>query len=223
LEPITCPHCQAVLTAELIVDGWCEECGKKIPPYLLDSVPGLARQIDALRSQEAAARAELQAHECFFCGRHVPATAYHVRFLTISQSVIPGVLVTTTQHWAFARCYCCEACKGRIIRVKVWTILLMLAAALLPVLSCVLYYLPMVKAKQESLFLAITGLILPWVLAFVGIFGGMYLRRRKFAAMLPPDSRSTLEDRLGVRKIHDISFRETAPRGQDWLDLTAGR
>lgn len=30
--PLKCPSCEAVLSAAELSDGWCETCGKKVPP-----------------------------------------------------------------------------------------------------------------------------------------------------------------------------------------------
>ena len=33
-----CIHCEANVSASEILDGWCENCGKKIPPSMQDEV-----------------------------------------------------------------------------------------------------------------------------------------------------------------------------------------
>ncbi|OAI49369.1 hypothetical protein AYO44_06460 [Planctomycetaceae bacterium SCGC AG-212-F19] len=35
---VTCPSCNTPLPPAELAEGWCESCGKKIPPYLLGSV-----------------------------------------------------------------------------------------------------------------------------------------------------------------------------------------
>jgi hypothetical protein len=155
-----------------------------------------------------------------------------VRFLQITQSFIPGVVVTTTQSWADARCFCCARCVDRVTLVKVWTLALVLIAAALPLLACLFVYLPLesyiaahrdetaIRSGNLPIVSALFGLVLPFVFAFVGIFGGLYLRRRRFAQLLEPDALQSVHERLGIKKIHDISFREEPRLGSNPVDLT---
>jgi hypothetical protein len=34
MAPFTCPKCSAGLSPQEVADGWCEACGKKLPPAL---------------------------------------------------------------------------------------------------------------------------------------------------------------------------------------------
>jgi hypothetical protein len=40
MNAIVCPTCDATLPAEEIAEGWCETCGKRIPPYVLSEYRG---------------------------------------------------------------------------------------------------------------------------------------------------------------------------------------
>lgn len=35
MSELKCPNCGVVLSAEAQADGWCAECGKRVPPMLL--------------------------------------------------------------------------------------------------------------------------------------------------------------------------------------------
>jgi hypothetical protein len=37
--PVQCPHCSTPLPPQEIAAGWCETCGKKLPPKLLPPLP----------------------------------------------------------------------------------------------------------------------------------------------------------------------------------------
>jgi hypothetical protein len=32
MKPLHCPYCDAALTVQETADGWCETCGKRLPP-----------------------------------------------------------------------------------------------------------------------------------------------------------------------------------------------
>jgi hypothetical protein len=234
VEPIPCPTCKAVLPTDQLADGWCENCGKEIPAFVFHEHPELAKELRGLKKAKTGSGILHHTHRCFFCDRQAEAKTYYLRFLQISQSLWPG-LVVTTRRWADARCHVCAGCVDRVTAIRIGTLALMLFAFLAPVFGCVLVYLPMESyamahrgepgfqpGEGRALLSAILGLALPFALFVGGIFGGMYLRRRLFARALEPDSFLVVKDRLGVARIHDISFREEPRRGSNWLDLTGG-
>jgi hypothetical protein len=235
MDPVPCPSCHSQLTLEQLDDGWCENCGKQIPPYVLHQVPNLSQELRALHKSKSGSGTNLRKRHCFFCGQQTEAKLYYVRFLQIAQSFIPGVVVTTSRTWVDVRCFGCARCVDRLTLVKMWTMTLMLVAAALPLLACLLIYLPMQSYIEThrsdpgsrpggwvSVTSALFGLVLPFVLALVGVFGGFYLRRRMFARQLEPDALLTVHDRLGIKRIHDISFREEPHRGSHPVDLAGG-
>jgi hypothetical protein len=232
VEPIPCPTCKAVLPADQLADGWCENCGKEIPAFVFHEHPGLAKEVRGLRKAKAGSEILHRTHRCFFCDREGEAKTYYLRFLNISQSLWPG-LVVTTRRWADARCHVCGGCTDRVTAIRVWTLALMLFGFMAPLLGCLLIYLPMATyleahrgevgnrpGEWRAVLSAVLGLMLPFVLFVGGIFGGLYLRGRMFARVLAPYSLAAVRDRLGITKIHDISFRDEPRRGSNWLDLT---
>src|SRR3954468_890845 len=40
MAAITCPNCKATMPAEEAAAGWCEACGKKLPPFALRPTDG---------------------------------------------------------------------------------------------------------------------------------------------------------------------------------------
>jgi hypothetical protein len=51
---VSCPHCHAGLSLAEVTEGWCESCGKQLPPSLQQAAPVLAsraRRQEALRKQ----------------------------------------------------------------------------------------------------------------------------------------------------------------------------
>jgi len=43
MSTATCPFCNAGLPPQEVVEGWCEACGKKLPPFVRGAVPDSAR------------------------------------------------------------------------------------------------------------------------------------------------------------------------------------
>lgn len=55
---VSCPHCHAALSPTELTDGWCESCGKRLPPFVLEQAIVWvlwARRQDRLRKQRALA------------------------------------------------------------------------------------------------------------------------------------------------------------------------
>ncbi len=42
MSPPTCPSCKATLPAQEVIDGWCDACGKQLPPALRAPAPSPA-------------------------------------------------------------------------------------------------------------------------------------------------------------------------------------
>jgi hypothetical protein len=40
MSNVQCPSCQVVLPPQEVADGWCENCGKQIPPYVRSAATG---------------------------------------------------------------------------------------------------------------------------------------------------------------------------------------
>lgn len=44
MSHVTCPHCNATVSAGEATDGWCEKCGKKLPVHLAAAARRAQRQ-----------------------------------------------------------------------------------------------------------------------------------------------------------------------------------
>lgn len=57
MGPITCPSCNAIVPDREVAEGWCEACGKKLPPFALSRSSQAGKQPPPAAKSERAERA----------------------------------------------------------------------------------------------------------------------------------------------------------------------
>ena len=115
MKSVTCPNCRAVLPPQEIADGWCESCGKRLPPFVLSGATHDTRPIAQVAAHHHAVTTE-------------PAKSSFGGYMTVFGCVVLGALVTLAlesgkTNWLWLGCgigagvLCCtpadEAARGR--------------------------------------------------------------------------------------------------------------
>ncbi|HEY8504001.1 MAG TPA: hypothetical protein VIL46_05425 [Gemmataceae bacterium] len=212
MAKVTCPYCEIVLTRQEVADGWCETCGKKLPPNFRDRGRAFGRS-DAPGTVSGV---------CDLCGERRPgvSTCY---LQLIRQKV--GITGDVQARYINVSCNCCEACYRRGRGLRRLAFFALGAMFVLPLLLCggVGILLKELGLPEKGLndFLAVATFV-----SFVGFFGiPVYVHfalRRRLRKLLPPDVDARLRSLHGGRGwglFRTVVFSRKLREGQEAVRL----
>lgn len=227
MSTVICPFCNASLPPQEVIEGWCETCGKKLPPFARGAVRDLTRS-DVVRTarQPSNGGADTWEGPCDLCERTQPSVSRCYLKVT-GQSI--GVTGSVRQQWVNVRCTCCPSCfrKARSLQTLRYTALGVMFAS--PAFLCGgLGLLVDPLEKRFGVPRSVTGGLVLSALALcimIWLFSPFYIRfatRRRLRKLLNPALDERLKALVGVTGWgwrHYVTALRRVPETESVVDL----
>ena len=225
----TCPVCEADLSRQAILLGWCEACENDLPSDYKDKLAEVDREDFSSRVGgpiEESSRAKARAGLCDLCRQQKPDVSPCYLKVT-GQSI--GVTGRVKQRWLNVRCTACSSCyrDARGLQLlRYWILAFILG---LPILVCgVLGLLLDPLEKAWGVPRSVTGAIALTAFGVCGLFwilGPFYVRfarRQRLANLLSDRLDQRFRDAVGVSGwgwLHYVTARSSIPEGETYRHL----
>ena len=204
-----CPACHALIESRSGLAGFttsceCGEAGILVPEQSTASAPRRSRE-------EASPLERKREGGCFLCQQVGMGEPRYLRLMTLHQE--GGFRV---RRWVNVRCFCCDACSGKLFWRSIELYLIFLVSFLSSVGSCLLYALFFANAERGTWQqpVAIALLLAVLIVPMIGIFGGIVWHRRRLRGLTHPDAREQLDALLGTTEWWRLQIVSRVPSGE---------
>jgi hypothetical protein len=225
-EKRPCPVCASMVD---VPQAEAKPAAADTEPLDLDRV----LREDPVPAEVAAPRepeAERKFRSCFLCYDDASEFSW-IGFHSASPLVMFLGPIAAPGRWVNVRARCCQRCKNKAFTVKALAVLIGIVVAFaLPLVFCCVFTVPFGRSLEhdpdgrpgspKAIIFAIVGITLPCLVFAFLVFGAHSWRIQTLRGMVGTYSRELLEDRFGVKRIHDIRFKGNPVRGEDFLDLS---